>query len=36
MHNQKNGTEISIRGIGGWLAVASGSPNDSIWADKPV
>jgi hypothetical protein len=36
MHNQKNGTKIGIRWIGGQLAVASGSPDDSIWADKPV
>src|SRR5208282_5380522 len=36
MHDQKNGTKISIRGMCGWLAVASSSPNDSIWADQPV
>ena len=36
MHDQKNGTEISIRRTGGWLAVASGCPADSIWADKSV
>jgi hypothetical protein len=36
MHDWKNGTEIGIQWVGGWLAVATGCPADTIWTDEPV